>query len=272
VPQEAAQALVNVDSRSRGGRRSWGTGSDDPVAQSLVGPFEVIVLDELANRPVERSLTEQDHAVQALLLDRAYESFGEGVAVRSSVGREHGDNPAVLQCPTELLSELAVAVADQQPVGEEESVHSVGQVSGDLRHERFAGSGGGASDVNSSTLEVDQEQGVVGNEALWGPHFGGEEVRRSHFAPVRLEKRTPRRGAIGCGLDALALQDPRDRGPTDAMTKVLEGTLDARIFPGRVLLGHVSAVSPHNADAAAQQVPRNARLAVQPSPKMPIED
>jgi len=54
---------------------------DDFVAEALVRAFEMVVLKELANRPVEGSLAEHDHSVQTLLLDRAYEPLGIGVAV-----------------------------------------------------------------------------------------------------------------------------------------------------------------------------------------------
>jgi hypothetical protein len=44
---------------------------DDFVAEALVRAFKMAVLKELANRPVEGSLADHDHSVEALLLDRA---------------------------------------------------------------------------------------------------------------------------------------------------------------------------------------------------------
>ncbi len=55
---------------------------DDCVAEALVRAFERVVLKKLANRPVEGSLAKHDHSIEALLLDRADEPLGVGVAVR----------------------------------------------------------------------------------------------------------------------------------------------------------------------------------------------
>ncbi len=182
----------------------------------------MVVLKELANRPVEGSLAEHDHSVEALLLDRAYEPLGIGVAVKSPVWSEHGVDSGLLQEPTEPVGELGVAIADQKAMSKEKPVNHVSQVSCDLGHERIVGVGCRSSDVDSSSPQVDQKQRVVGDQAPRGPDLAREEVGSGDLAPVRLEKRLPRRRAIRRGLDAFALQGPRDRCSADPMAEVFE--------------------------------------------------
>jgi hypothetical protein len=45
------------------------------VAQALVIPFRVIVLEELTHSPPQGLLPEEDHAIQALVLDASHESL-----------------------------------------------------------------------------------------------------------------------------------------------------------------------------------------------------
>jgi hypothetical protein len=47
------------------------TRSDQPVAQSLMVPFFVIMLYELRHRTTQRRLSDENHPIQAFLLDRA---------------------------------------------------------------------------------------------------------------------------------------------------------------------------------------------------------
>lgn len=60
------------------------------VADALVRALRVVVLDILAKGPSEGRLAEEDHPGQALLLDRAYEPLGVGVAVRRARWSQDG--------------------------------------------------------------------------------------------------------------------------------------------------------------------------------------
>ena len=51
------------------------------VADALMRPFGVVVLDVLSNDVSKLLLSEEDHLVQALVLDGADEPFGIGVEV-----------------------------------------------------------------------------------------------------------------------------------------------------------------------------------------------
>ena len=57
---------------------------DQSVADSLVVPFQMIVRDELSNQLPQVPLTQRDHFAQALVTNRANESFGVCIQVRTS--------------------------------------------------------------------------------------------------------------------------------------------------------------------------------------------
>ena len=81
------------------------------------------------------------------------------------MGDEYGIDTGVLEYPEELLRELRIAVADQEAVGKEEAVNGIGQVPRDLCHERLIRVRSRAGDVDSASLQVDQEERVVGDQA-----------------------------------------------------------------------------------------------------------
>ncbi len=87
---------------------------DQLVVETLVVPLPVVVLGELMERPVQRVLAEEDHAIQALFLDGANEPLGVGIAV----GRPHralnGLNPGVGKDALEVTAELRVPVMDEK--------------------------------------------------------------------------------------------------------------------------------------------------------------
>ena len=57
---------------------------------------------------------------------------------------------------------------------------------------------------------------------------------------MRSQKRLPRRRARRCGWHTVGLQDARDRRSPDLVPEILEGTLNARVAPRRIVPGHAS--------------------------------
>jgi len=76
----AAQALTALD----GTRRSQVARlrADDPVCQTLVVPLGVVVLHKVLNCRPQRCLPEEDHPVQAGLLDAPDKPLGVGIQIR----------------------------------------------------------------------------------------------------------------------------------------------------------------------------------------------
>ena len=92
------------------------------VAQALVIPLRMIVLEELVHGFLHRLLPEEDHAIQALTLQTSHKSLHVCVEVRGSRGELHGVYISLLDNGTERLAELRVAVHDQVPAAKQESV------------------------------------------------------------------------------------------------------------------------------------------------------
>ena len=64
----------------------WRT-RNEPIAQSLVIPFVMIVLDELRDDAPEVSLPDRNDPVETFFLNRADESLGVGIRVGSTIRR-----------------------------------------------------------------------------------------------------------------------------------------------------------------------------------------
>ncbi len=82
--QKSAESLTPREGAATsglGGRR------DEPTAQALVRPFFVVVRHVLVLEFSEMSLTQRDHAVEALLLDRTVEPLDERIQVRAAPGQ-----------------------------------------------------------------------------------------------------------------------------------------------------------------------------------------
>ncbi len=112
VPQQPAEAFAAHHDALAGADAL--TRLDQLVSQPLVIPFAVIVGDVLADRTTQRSFAEEDHAVQALLFDRAHEALGPGVQVGRARWQTKSFATALLEDPAERLVVFAVAVDDQE--------------------------------------------------------------------------------------------------------------------------------------------------------------
>jgi hypothetical protein len=80
-----------TDTRHRGGAL------DLFAFKALVIPLTVVVLDVLRDSPAEMAFTERNHAVETLMLDRAYEALRIGVRVRRLKRRPHHTDPGLAQ-------------------------------------------------------------------------------------------------------------------------------------------------------------------------------
>ena len=63
---------------------------DEPILDPLVIALAVVVLDVLAYRLSQMSVTDRDHLRQALRLDRSDESLGMRVQIRAATREPHG--------------------------------------------------------------------------------------------------------------------------------------------------------------------------------------
>ncbi|MEM7203902.1 MAG: hypothetical protein AAF628_26805 [Planctomycetota bacterium] len=144
-------------------------GDNALVADALMRPLAVVVLNELGERSAKVSFTEQDQTTEALRLHRSDESLGDRVHVgRLGRRRQEGD-ARVLEDPLELSGELAVPIQNEETLVAEGAVDRVREVACDLRHEGAVGAGRDAGDLDGACRVVNHEQHVVGDESACGP-------------------------------------------------------------------------------------------------------
>src|SRR5438093_6344997 len=93
-------------------------------------------------------------------------------------------------------------------------------------------------DLDPPRVEFNDEDGVVRDQAAERPHFGREEVRGHERSPVRSQKRVPRGRPLAARWNAFGLQDRGDCRPRNAMTQILQRTLNACVAPAGILAGH----------------------------------
>ena len=107
---------------------------DDLVPQALVVPLPVVVLAELGGRSTQRSLTNQDHPLQTLRLDRSHKPLRECVQIGRAWRQAHRLHAGTFEDRQELFCEQRRPVMDQVSAPAEEAVHAVGEISPDLLH------------------------------------------------------------------------------------------------------------------------------------------
>jgi hypothetical protein len=92
--------------------------------------------------------------------------------------------------------------------------------------------------LDAASREVDDEHRVERQKATPRPNLGGEKIGSGDRSPVRAKKLLPRRRALRRWEQTVGLQNPGDRRSPDLAPNVLEGTLNARVTPRRIVLGH----------------------------------
>ena len=80
IPQLPTEPLAATDLGP--GSIEFLTGFDERVAQPLVIALSMVMRKEFPNRVTQRFLTEEDHSIEALFLDRSDEAFDVRVQIR----------------------------------------------------------------------------------------------------------------------------------------------------------------------------------------------
>ena len=84
------------------------------LAQALVGPGFLVVLDELSQCVLEVAATKDQHVVEDLAPSGPNPSLGEGVRPRRSVGQMDDLHTLALEDLVEAGGELGVPIAEQE--------------------------------------------------------------------------------------------------------------------------------------------------------------
>ena len=112
---------------------------------------------------------------------------------------------------------LSIAIAEEHPVVGECPVVGEDQRAGNLVHEQGIGMPRGAENLDAARGQIDDEERVVGHQALCRPHLHRKEIRTGDRALVRLQKRLPGGGALGDRREAVRFQDPSNRRAAHAV-------------------------------------------------------
>jgi hypothetical protein len=120
------------------------------------------------------------------------------------------------------LREERIAVVNQIPAAEQESILAVRPIPCDLTHPVSVGRINDSCDLDPACLEVDHEQNEVPNETSPRDRFDREEVRRCDCAPLRLQEGLPAHRPLPDGINSVLRQDALDRVPPDGESEIRE--------------------------------------------------
>ena len=152
------------------------------VPEPLMVALSVIMMDELSDGTTQRSLTEEDHPLQALALDRQNKPFDISVQIRRTVRQPNDVSSGVLKQVPKLRGELLVAVQDEESLAVQKAVEWVGEIPTDLHHERAIWPGSYSGNVYFSRRQLDDDEAHSRSRAceLWRPR----RVKKSVAATV----------------------------------------------------------------------------------------
>jgi len=203
------------------------------VAQALMGPLLVVVVDELPQSLPEMGLAERDDLVEALRLDGEDEALGEGIEVGAVRGKTEDSAAALGQHLPEGLGVERIPVHDEVAGAEEEAIEGIGEVASHLQHPPPIWSRRDPCDPDLAGLEVHDEEDEVADEAIRLEGLNTEEVGGPNGSPVSLEEGLPGHtlAALRSRLQAVLDEDVLDGAAADGGSQVHQGALNAAVTP-----------------------------------------
>ena len=169
------------------------------MVEPLVIPFVVVVRDALADGATPRALADQDHALEAGVLDGAPEALRVGVQVRRAGGASDGGDIGRGERVAPGRPEERVAVMDEDPDVSQASVLGIGGVPHELGAPRPVGLGADARDLTAAAGQVHQDQHGDAGQAAWRPDRDREAVGGGEHVPVGRETLPPGRARLAVG-------------------------------------------------------------------------
>ena len=95
------------------GRVGRGCPRDQPVVESLVIPFQMLMRDKLRDRASEVPLPQRNHSIETFFLDRPNESLGVRICVRGAIWCQDHADPGVAKPLSHAAAPFPVPIADQ---------------------------------------------------------------------------------------------------------------------------------------------------------------
>ena len=82
------------------------------IAESLVIPFAVVMLDEFRHGSPEMPLADRNQPIKAFFFDRSHEPFGVRVRIGRALGSEDDADPRVPGIDAYVAAPLPISIAD----------------------------------------------------------------------------------------------------------------------------------------------------------------
>lgn len=139
-------------------------------------PLAMIGRHERHQGAPEMDWPEDDQAVQTLFLDGSHKAFRTRVAIGGAVRRLDHTDSGGCQRLAKRRAPFRVSVAEEYGDATQAPVLNISRDAGHLDHEGIVPVRGGTEEVNSTGRELDDEEGVVGDQTPRGPDLGGELV------------------------------------------------------------------------------------------------
>ena len=168
-------------------------------------PVSVVVVAVVGDESLELALVPDDHSVEQFAAQGSDPAFRKGVGYGGADGGREDLEAISSEDLVECVDELAAPISNQRPGVSQLVVLAQEQVATGL-------GGPGTGRVSSDAGEVTRDGGLGAQEL--GPGHGG---------------------AGGCGVDAVAFEDPPRRGRSNAVTKTAEFAVEAAVSPSWVL-------------------------------------
>src|SRR5215831_7849628 len=112
--------------------------------------FQVIVRNKLTNGIPQGVFTKEDHPLQTTLLDAPHKPLRIGIQVGRSGRQSHRFDAGIGQQLQKISRVEWIAIMNEIVLSLEESVHTIGQVAGNLSHPQSIRLARDSSDLNAS--------------------------------------------------------------------------------------------------------------------------
>jgi len=171
--------------------------------------------DELAHGSSKMPFTNRNDPVEIFFRYRPHEALCVCIRIRGLMGAPPV-RPPLRAVPTPRRSTSypdRKSTRDRWAIRHRERPHH-------LTHKCFVRLWRGAQHLHPPGREINHEHRVERHEAARRPYLGREEVGSGDRAPMRAQKRLPRRRAVRCGKQTAGLHNPRDRRASDLPPQV----------------------------------------------------
>lgn len=143
------------------------------MAKALMVSLVMVVFGELIDCSAQRVLTKEDHAIQAVFLDRMHEPLGVSVQIRWPWRKTYGCDACILEQLTKSFGVDAVTIENRVPDVHKKTVEGVGHIAANLPDPFPVRVLRNACNVHPLALQLHKEEHVVPGKPYPRPDLHG---------------------------------------------------------------------------------------------------